>query len=52
MDFTEITDDDIVEYLLYNLFMEVRTINTEWSEKVPEHILKLTQQLMKELEQC
>lgn len=52
MDFNDITDEDIVNYLLSSLFLDLRKINTDWAEKVPTHILTLTEQLMKELEKC
>jgi hypothetical protein len=52
MNFNDITDEDIVAYLLSNLFLELNNINTSWADKVPTHILAMTQDLMKELEKC
>lgn len=52
MDFNDITEDDIVGYLLSNLFLDLNNINLEWAEKVPPNILVLVQNLMKELEKC
>lgn len=52
MDFNDITEDDIVGYLLSNLFLDLNNINLEWAEKVPPNILVLVQTLMKELEKC
>lgn len=52
MDFNDITEDDIVGYLLSNLFLELNNINTSWADKVPTNILVMTQELMKELEKC
>lgn len=52
MNFNDIKDEDIVEYLLSNLFIDLKNINTSWADKLPTHILEMTQDLMKELEKC